>query len=128
MEIIGLSDLLHYFKTSHNRRKHMATSTIKNVNFLSKMYKANFTIQPNSNLFLTGNDLGMDVIPDYDPYAVVDFDVYNQHIIVNGVGFSTGTNTTVSLYNTTNDVINSTFQIRILFGRKERYKYIPYGS
>lgn len=108
----------------------MATSTIKNVNFISKMYKANYTVQPHAFTTLTGSDFGMENIPGYLQLATLSYYTGNasEAMSVQAIGFATGSDTVVVIYNPLDTVQTGTFQIRIAFVKSNYLKYVPYGS
>lgn len=106
----------------------MATSKIKNVNFISKMYKANVTVQPHAYYGIVGSDLGMVNVPGYTAVAVVSYYTGNNMVTTAAFGFATGNETAVVLQNNSDEIVNTTFQIRVLFVRSDYYKFYPYGS
>lgn len=110
----------------------MATSKIKIVNFISKMFKANYTIQPHAWITINGNELGMTNISGYIQLATLSFFpgtlAVHAGVVVESIGFGTGDDPIVVLYNPSDNVISDTFQTRIAFVKSDHLKYIPYGS
>lgn len=110
----------------------MATSKIKNVNFISKMYKADYTIQPHEWKDITANELGMTNISGYVQLATLSYFpgtlAAQAGVVVESIGFGTGNDTVILLYNPSDNVISETVQTRIVFVRSDYLKYVPYGS